>query len=135
MFKSLISRPNRIRFSKISCYRPLGPYGFGLCKKVTQKFHACVPLTQLEFSTFIRTVCDSPLLRIYITVNFLFAPLKLLTNVEMFTETLLRIPFYLIGRCSVVPVAIQFIRFGLCGSEYTPFFLLSFSLNVHKYGL
>ncbi len=25
MFKSRISRPNQIRFSKISCYRPLGP--------------------------------------------------------------------------------------------------------------
>jgi predicted amidophosphoribosyltransferase len=24
-FKSWISRPNQIRFSKISCYRPLGP--------------------------------------------------------------------------------------------------------------
>ncbi len=34
MFKSWISRPNRIRFSKISCYRPLGPHGFGFCKKV-----------------------------------------------------------------------------------------------------
>jgi hypothetical protein len=33
MFKSRISRSNRIRFSKISCYRPLGPYGFGFCKK------------------------------------------------------------------------------------------------------
>ncbi len=33
MLKSWISRPNRIRFSKISCYRPLGPYGFGFCKK------------------------------------------------------------------------------------------------------
>ncbi len=44
MFKSRISRPNRIRFSKISCYRPLGPYGFGFCKKVKKKCHACVPL-------------------------------------------------------------------------------------------
>jgi hypothetical protein len=33
MFKSRISWPNRIRFSKISCYRPSGPYGFGFCKK------------------------------------------------------------------------------------------------------
>ncbi len=37
MFKSRISRPNRIRFSKISCYRPLGPYGFGFCKKSQKK--------------------------------------------------------------------------------------------------
>jgi hypothetical protein len=29
---------------KILCYRPLGPYGFGFCKKVKKKFHACVPL-------------------------------------------------------------------------------------------
>jgi hypothetical protein len=33
MFKSRISRPNRIRFSKISCFRPLGPSRFGFCKK------------------------------------------------------------------------------------------------------
>ncbi len=33
MFKSRISLPIRIRFLKISCYRPLGPYGFGFCKK------------------------------------------------------------------------------------------------------
>ncbi len=45
MFKSRISRPNRIRFSKISFYRSLGPYGFGFCKKSIKKFHACVPLT------------------------------------------------------------------------------------------
>jgi hypothetical protein len=38
MFKSRISRPNRIRFSKISCYRPLGPYGFSFCKKIKKKF-------------------------------------------------------------------------------------------------
>ncbi len=37
MFKSRISRPNRIRFSKISCYRPLGPCGFGFCKKKYKK--------------------------------------------------------------------------------------------------
>ncbi len=37
MFKSRISRPNRIRFSKISCYRPLGPFGFGFCKKSLKK--------------------------------------------------------------------------------------------------
>ncbi len=35
--KCRISRPNRIRFSKISCYRPLGPYGFGFCKKSHKK--------------------------------------------------------------------------------------------------
>ncbi len=40
MFKSRKSRPNRIRFSKISCYRPLGPKGFSFWKKC----HACVPL-------------------------------------------------------------------------------------------
>ncbi len=36
--------PNRIRFSKISCYRPLGPYGFRSCKKSIKKCQACVPL-------------------------------------------------------------------------------------------
>jgi hypothetical protein len=48
MFKSWISRPNRIRFSKISCYRPLGQYGFGFCKKSLKKLHACVPLIYYE---------------------------------------------------------------------------------------
>ncbi len=38
MFKSRISRPNRIRVSNISCYRPLGPYGFGFCKKSKKNF-------------------------------------------------------------------------------------------------
>ncbi len=33
-----------LRFSKISCYSPLGPYGFGFCKKSKEKLHACVPL-------------------------------------------------------------------------------------------
>ncbi len=37
MFKSRIFWPNRIRFSKLSCYRPLGPYGFGFCKKSKKK--------------------------------------------------------------------------------------------------
>ena len=37
MFKSRISLPIRIRFLKISCYRPLGPYGFGFCKKSQTK--------------------------------------------------------------------------------------------------
>ncbi len=37
MFKSRISLPIRIRFLKISCYRPLGPYGFGFCKKSKKK--------------------------------------------------------------------------------------------------
>ncbi len=46
MFKSRISRLNRIQFSIISCYRPLGPYGFSFCKKSIKKFHACVPLKQ-----------------------------------------------------------------------------------------
>jgi hypothetical protein len=41
MFKSRISRPNGIRFSKISCYKPLGPYGFGFCKK-SQKNISCL---------------------------------------------------------------------------------------------
>ncbi len=41
MFKSRISRPNRIWFSKISCYRPLGPLGFGFCKK-RQKKKSCL---------------------------------------------------------------------------------------------
>jgi hypothetical protein len=44
MFKSRISRPNRIRFSKNSCYRPLGPYGFGFCKNSIKNIYACVPL-------------------------------------------------------------------------------------------
>jgi hypothetical protein len=35
--------------------------------------------------------------------NFLFASLKLITNFEMLTETLLRIPFSVIGRCFLVP--------------------------------
>ncbi len=39
MFKSRISLPIWIWFLKISCYRPLGPYGFGFCKKShTKKF-------------------------------------------------------------------------------------------------
>jgi hypothetical protein len=38
MFESRISQQNRIRFSKISCYRPLRPYGFGFCKKVLKNF-------------------------------------------------------------------------------------------------
>jgi hypothetical protein len=37
MFKSQISRLNQKRFSKILCYRPLGPYGFVFCKKSQQK--------------------------------------------------------------------------------------------------
>ncbi len=37
MFESRISRPNRKRLSKISCYRPLGSLGFGFCKKVFAK--------------------------------------------------------------------------------------------------
>jgi hypothetical protein len=49
MFKSRISLPIWIRFLKISCYRPLGPYGFGFCKKSQKKkFHACVPLISNE---------------------------------------------------------------------------------------
>ena len=44
MFKSRISLPIRIRFLKISCYRPLEPYGFSFCKKSIKKIHACVPL-------------------------------------------------------------------------------------------
>jgi hypothetical protein len=46
MFKSRISRPNRIRFSKISCYRPLGPNGFGFSKKSQQKNFMPVYLLQ-----------------------------------------------------------------------------------------
>jgi hypothetical protein len=41
MFKSQISLPIRKRFLKISCYRPLGPYGFGFCKK-SQKKLSCL---------------------------------------------------------------------------------------------
>ncbi len=36
-FNSRISLPIRIRFLKISCYRPLGLYGFGFCKKSQNK--------------------------------------------------------------------------------------------------
>ncbi len=51
MFKSRISLPIRRRFLKISCYRPLGPYGFGFCKKSQKKkFHACVPLSQRKLA-------------------------------------------------------------------------------------
>jgi hypothetical protein len=52
MFKSRISLPIRIRFLKISCYRPLGTYGFGFCKKSKKKFHACVPLNAPELFFF-----------------------------------------------------------------------------------
>ncbi len=45
MFKCRKSRPNRIRFSKISCYRPLGNRVSVSAKKVEKKCHACVPLT------------------------------------------------------------------------------------------
>jgi hypothetical protein len=48
MFKSRISLPIRIRFLKISCYRPLGPNGFGFCKKSIKKIHACVPLRRWD---------------------------------------------------------------------------------------
>ncbi len=41
MFKSWISLPIRIQFLNISCYRPLGPYGFGFCKK-SQKKISCL---------------------------------------------------------------------------------------------
>ncbi len=37
----------------------------------------------------------------YIIINFLFASLKLLTNLEMLTENLLTIPCSAIGRCSL----------------------------------
>ncbi len=43
MFKSRISRPNRIQVPKILCYRLCT--GFGFCKKVLNKFHGCVPLS------------------------------------------------------------------------------------------
>ncbi len=57
MFKSQISLPIRIRFLKISCYRPLGPYGFGFCKKVKRKCHACVPLIKrIRFFSFVNFV-------------------------------------------------------------------------------
>ncbi len=38
----------------------------------------------------------------YTIINFLFASLKLLLILKMLTETLLRIPFSLIGRCYLV---------------------------------
>ncbi len=37
MFKSWIPWPNWQRFSKILCYRPSGPSGFGFCKKNFKK--------------------------------------------------------------------------------------------------
>ncbi len=78
MFKSRLSLPIWIRFLKISCYRPLGPNGFGFCKKSQKKisclckwfrflqkkskkkFHACVPLKQkiIWCSLIIYTVCE-----------------------------------------------------------------------------
>ncbi len=52
MFKSRISRPNRIRFSKISCYRSLGPYGFGFCQKSQKKISClCTFKLRLQYST------------------------------------------------------------------------------------
>ncbi len=50
MFKSRISRPNRIRFSKISCYRHLGPYGFGFCKKSKKKI-SCLCTFKIRWSS------------------------------------------------------------------------------------
>ncbi len=44
MFKSRISLPIWIRFLKISCYRPLGPYGFGFWKKSPKKYFMLVYL-------------------------------------------------------------------------------------------
>ncbi len=50
MFKSWISRPNRIRFSKISCYRPLGPSGFGFCQKSKKKISCLCTFKKFEFA-------------------------------------------------------------------------------------
>ncbi len=50
MFKSLISRPNRIRFSKISCYRPLGPYDFDFCNKSKKKISCLCTSNKIYFS-------------------------------------------------------------------------------------
>ncbi len=55
MFKSRISRPNRIRFSKIWYCRPLGPYGFGFCKKVKKKI-SC--LCTFKYGTGTVTHCN-----------------------------------------------------------------------------
>ncbi len=48
MFKSRISRPNRIRFSKISCYRPLNHKDLVSVNKVSKKFHACVSIVVIS---------------------------------------------------------------------------------------
>ncbi len=60
MFKSRISRPNRIRFSKISCYRPLGGtirFRF-LQKNSKKKFQACVPLSLASWNYVERSVIN-----------------------------------------------------------------------------
>jgi hypothetical protein len=44
-FKIRISLPNRMFFSKILCYRPLGPYEFGFCEKTEKISYACIPLS------------------------------------------------------------------------------------------
>ncbi len=54
MFKSRISRPNRIRFSKVSCYRPLGLYGFGFCKKVKKKISCLCTFKKPIYEIFIQ---------------------------------------------------------------------------------
>jgi hypothetical protein len=55
MFKSRISLPIRIRFLKISCYRPLGPYGFGFCKKSIKKISCLCTFKPLSFSLILKS--------------------------------------------------------------------------------
>jgi hypothetical protein len=43
--------------------------------------------------------------QIFTIINFLFASLKVRTNFENASETLHRIPFCVIGRCSPVPTS------------------------------
>ncbi len=52
MFKSRISLPIQKRFFKISCYRPLGPCGFGFCKKSQNKNFMLVYLNRGRVTQF-----------------------------------------------------------------------------------
>jgi hypothetical protein len=61
MFKSRISLPIRAWFLKISCYRPLGPYDFGFCKKSKKKKMSCLCTFNLFFLIYIPSVqCTFP---------------------------------------------------------------------------
>ncbi len=49
MFKSWISQPNRLQCSKISCYRPLRPWGFVFCKKSVLKISCLCTYNEVIF--------------------------------------------------------------------------------------